>query len=46
MTRVFPYAVAALELGAAVVYAYNKQGALALAWFCYAIAAAAFASVS
>jgi len=42
---VFPYAVGLLDVGAALVYAVNKQWALAITWFCYAIAAIALGSV-
>lgn len=41
----FPYAVGLLDLGAAAVYALNKQWALAITWLCYAIAAVALGSV-
>jgi hypothetical protein len=36
---VFPTIVGLLDLAAAVVYAFNKQWALAITWACYAIAA-------
>ena len=42
---VFPIAVAVLEVGAAVVYVINKEWALAVAWFCYAVAAVALGMV-
>ena len=45
MMFVFPFAVACLELGAALVYAYNHQWALAITWFCYAVAAFALGTV-
>lgn len=38
MTKVFPLLVGALELCAAIVYAYKGQGWLALTWFAYAVA--------
>lgn len=37
--RIFPYAVALLDLGAALVYFYNKQWMLGWTWFFYALAA-------
>ena len=42
---VFPIAVGLMDLAAAVVYATNKQWALAITWFCYAIAAVALGMV-
>jgi hypothetical protein len=42
---IFPYAVGFLDLGAAIVYGLNKQWALAITWFCYAIAAVSLGSV-
>lgn len=42
---VFPYLVGLLDIGAAVVYLKNGELALALTWFCYAIAAVALGSV-
>ena len=42
---VFPYAVGVLDLGAAVVYAMNKEWALATTWLCYAVAAVALGTV-
>ena len=36
---VFPFAVAALDLAAGIVYAVNKQWALAITWILYAGAA-------
>lgn len=42
---VFPFAVGLLDLGAAVVYFIQKQYALAVVWFCYAIAAVALGMV-
>ncbi len=41
----FPSVVGLLELCAAVVYVWNRQWALAVAWFCYAIAAVALGAV-
>ena len=41
----FPYAVGLLDLGAAIVYASEKQWALAITWFAYAIAAVSLGSV-
>ncbi len=46
MTRVFPYLVGVLELGAGIVYAYNGKWWLALAWGAYAIAAYGLARAS
>ena len=37
-TRAFPLAVGALELGAAIAYAWTGQWWLALTWLAYAIA--------
>lgn len=45
MMSLFPYAVGLLDFGAAVVYCSNKQYALAITWFCYAIAAVALGSL-
>lgn len=42
---VFPYMVALLDLGAAVVYVYNKQWALGITWFFYACACVSLGSV-
>ena len=42
---VFPIAVGLMDLAAAIVYAMNKQWALAITWFCYAIAAVALGMV-
>ena len=42
---VFPYAVGLLDLGAAAVYAINKEWALAVTWLCYAVAAVALGTV-
>lgn len=41
----FPYSVALLDLGAAVVYGMNKEWALAITWFCYAMAAVSLGTV-
>lgn len=41
--RFFPLAVGALELGAGIVYAVNRQWWLALAWSAYAVAAVGLA---
>jgi hypothetical protein len=41
--RFFPLAVGALELGAGIVYAVNRQWALAVAWVAYAVAAVGLA---
>ena len=41
----FPITVGVMDLAAAGVYAYNKQWALAVTWFCYAIAAVALGTV-
>lgn len=43
--QAFPYAVGVLDLGAMVVYIYNRQWALAVTWGCYAVAAVALGSV-
>ena len=43
--RFFPYTVAILDLGAAVVYAYHRQWALAWTWFFYALACVSLGSV-
>jgi len=43
--RFFPYVAGVLDLGAAVVYVANREWALALTWFCYAIAAVALGTV-
>ncbi len=39
--RYFPYIVGVLDLGAAVVYAFNREWRLALIWFLYGIASIA-----
>ena len=44
-TQIFPFAVGLLEFAAAAVYLYNKQFHLAVAWFCYSIAAVALGLV-
>jgi hypothetical protein len=43
--RYFPFTIAALDLGAAAVYLWNRQYALAVVWTCYAIAAFALSLV-
>ena len=40
MIRVFPFAVGALELCAAVVYLSHRKYLLAIVWACYAVSAA------
>ena len=42
---IFPYAVGVLDLGAVLVYLLNRQWALAITWFCYAIAAVALGTI-
>ena len=39
MTHLFPFAVAVLETGAAIVFAYHGNGRMALLWGGYAVAA-------
>lgn len=41
----FPFVVGLMDLAAAGVYASQKQWALAITWFCYAIAAVALGTV-
>jgi hypothetical protein len=36
---VFPFLAAGLDVGAACVYAYHRQWALAVTWACYSVAA-------
>jgi hypothetical protein len=43
--RVFPYAVAVLETGAALVYLYQGNWRLTILWAGYAVAAYALAGV-
>lgn len=43
--RVFPYAVAVLEVLAAGVYLYHREWRLALVWTGYGVAALAFAGI-
>lgn len=43
--RVFPFATAVMELSAAVVYITQREYALAVAWFCYAVACVALGMV-
>lgn len=43
--RIFPYAIALLEFGAACVYAYYRERALAVVWLCYAIATMALGGI-
>lgn len=45
MRLVFPIAVAVLDLGASIVYLKGREWALAITWFCYAIAAASLGFV-
>lgn len=45
MMQVFPYAVGLLDLGAAIVYHTRKEYALAITWYCYAVAAVALGQV-
>ena len=43
--NVFPYIIAVLDLGAAIVYASRGQWALAITWFLYAGACISLAKV-
>ena len=45
MMSIFPFAVAFLEVGASLVYSYNRKWAQALIWFCYAIATFALGTI-
>lgn len=38
---IFPFVTGLMELGAAIVYAFDRQYALAFTWFCYALACVA-----
>lgn len=44
-SRIFPYAVAVLELGAGLVYAYYGDVRLTILWLGYAVAAFALAGL-
>lgn len=39
MGLVFPFTIAILDVGAAVVYMTHKQWAMGITWLCYAVAA-------
>lgn len=43
--RFFPYTIAVLDIGAAIVYCLNGQWRLALMWSCYAVATIAVAGI-
>ena len=43
--RFFPYAVAALEIAAGIVYACNREWRLAIVWFLVGLANVAFAGI-
>ena len=45
MMSVFPFAIAFLEIGASLVYSYNRRWALAITWFCYAAASFALGTI-